>query len=278
MEEQIQTHEEEQREKLFQESIDEKGDWKSLGHFQNYTGELISNLPPDAPDPYHYMVDEEERFRQDLSIYRQKSAIKEGIREALTPPLDQLPDDEYAGIRKEAETWKERYLKKAEEAEKDGDLVEAKKWRDISKYKERDLEALGPSKREQVIDEIRSNITANAITLLGEQRLDNDPIWDHPKMQHDAAIEIGRFNQDRRHKILLVPKEVEPWGEILPIKPSNMVLFELPEAALKEARRWIYSDPSVRDPKTLFKKTWEFLRQAGYAQEAKPTVIRQGGK
>lgn len=200
-----------------------------------------------------------------------KEGTRQGVAEALAPAEDPLPDDEHAEARREAEEWEKHYMAKAERAEKDGFPAEAKKWRDISEYKRKDLEALGPSKREQVRDQMRSDRIAQSITTLGFPQLENDPIWEHPRMQSDAGIEIARFNQDGRRKIGVLPREREPWGELKSIRPSNMLMFNLPEEVLNEGRRFVYSEGFNPDPTATFKRTWQFLRQSGYAGEGKPT-------
>ena len=259
------------RERMLNESIDpQTGDFKSLGHSKRYFEE---DIPQDGPNPFHYTVDQEEKFKEDLSVHRQKSAVREGVKEAISPsPPPWLPDDELWAAKKDAVSWKEDCLKKAAKAEADGKYTAAKAWKDRGEFKEKDLEAMGPSKRDQIMEDYKFHQSACAVVALGEAGLDNHPIWNEQRMQDDSGVEIHRHNRNPRAKYLVLPKEESPWGNIEKIKPSNTVFFELPQDKMAEVQSHVYANADTQDPDALSRRAWAYLHKIGYASQAKPTI------
>ena len=96
------TQEETEQEQRIREAINEEtGDWKSLGHRKQFYNEEIPPAP-DAPNPFAYEADQEEKFNSDLFFYRQRENVKEAIKETLPPPPAQ-PLITSPDLRKEIE-------------------------------------------------------------------------------------------------------------------------------------------------------------------------------
>jgi hypothetical protein len=252
------------------------GNFRTLGHRLAFYDEL-QNFPPGGPNPFSYRPDDDQKFQEDVGLFKTTGAIKQGVAEALHPPnpLDNLPVDELALERREDILWQQDCEKKAKQAEADGDLTKAKAWRDRGQFLHKDLQAKGPTKREQIVKEYEIIAQANPMKILGEESLDDSPMWNHPKAQHDSAVAIHQFNQDaaERWGMFVMPKEKPRFGDIEAIKPSNMVLVQVPKDVYQSVKSEVYGWNSSPDPTEQFKRLHSALIGRGY-QDFKPSITK----
>jgi len=240
---------------------------REMEHFEQVQG----GLRPDEPNFLAYpQGPADDRYLSDMRVFELVTAIRATRPKPQAPSLSPFPDDEHWKERREAEEWEADCLTKAERAKAEGDFAREKTWRDRAAFKRKDLEALGPSKAELAQKEYEHLKNYDSITLLGEFSLDDSPFWDSPRAQHDSKVQIHRVNNAGGKTVLVLPKEESPFGAMMPIKPSNMLYFDLPQEVAEEIRQFVYSGQE-EDQDALFRRTWDHLHKLGYANTGKPT-------
>jgi hypothetical protein len=125
--------------------------------------------------------------------------------------------------------------------------------------------------RERMEKEAKERGEWGDILLLGEQGLDEHPIWNQEYAQVDYADKLNKFNENNEQGIFILPKEEEEWGATKAIKPSDTVYVEVPPKVAEEVRRAVYQGQGGFSRGNKFEAMWAELRRLGYAPEAKPT-------
>jgi|GEM_PF-5556822 len=257
-----------------QSYVNEQGEFKSLGHMLNYTGSM-PELPEGAPNPEGYRPDQEDKFREDLNLYRQEKAISKGISEALKQAAPQEPgltpwgDDPYRKQRQEFQAWHDKCQRMAQRAKDNGQPQEADAWVKRSHYFDSDMEKLPPPPVVQYHQEQDAKISKGAVDILFDPNNEKHPFWNEDRIQSDAAAELHRHNQ--RGSNIRLPLENTPFGNIQNIRPSNMIQFDLPENQVESFRQHVYGS-GESDPDKLFRRSWSWLHKFGYAQSGKLAI------
>ena len=92
-------------------------------------------------------------------------------------------------------------------------------------------------------------------------------------MVHDSAIVVIRSNERSKSGTIRLPKESEPWGDVLDCQPRNMMEVKLSPNQYASWRDSVYgSGISKGDHAELFRKSWSTLRKMGFGEEAVPVI------
>ena len=256
-------------------------EFKTLGDFYDYS-ESRPNIPEGGPDPRDYSIEDEDSFekdladfKKDLADFKQRSAISQVVREALQPQepgLTPYADDPYGSQRRELESRVADSERKAETAKAKGETREGfteQDHRDRAAQYFKDLEKLPPPTAQIFEQKQRMAQDEQAVSLTCDPTLADDDNWSNPRVQNDAAVLIAKTNREGR--VIRLPQEDSPWGNLLPAEPKNMVVFDLPERQLEAVQRELAGLGS-KTPDEEMRTTWAILRRHGFASFGRRAV------
>jgi hypothetical protein len=267
---------EEFREKVWTEGTDEYGNPKNLG-YKLILENRFPRLEPGEPHPSQFPANEEgeKEFTKALDRHRSKTDMVNALHEVLGPKPGieaLLPDDEHREERHEANEWYDECMEKADKYRRNGFYSKAQDWEERATFKLDELKSKGPIMAEKVAKQLLALEDFKGLMNLGEPSLAGHQIWSDPRMSHDAAIVMHRFNQENHVNVLILPKEKTPYGDLEPIAPENMVHIELPHDVWEWVTYRAYKTSGAKDSDGYSKALWAALRKKGYGDSATPTI------
>jgi hypothetical protein len=262
-------------EKVFENSVNEEGSFKTLGHSMAFNDQLKS-LPENGPDPYRYEAGEDDRFQQDLAMFKLKSSVKEGVKEALPRLPPHIPDVDFFA-RRSAAAWEKEYLQKALEARMRGDLHEEQAHLERAKWGRKDRESIGPTWAEKEKAKGEFQFLKKATDLLFDPRLQGNEVWQNPRIQNDALCATNDFNHQTDGLTLIVRREKVPNSrQYETVGVGGFVRVDFESAARK--KEFLSAIDSGHDPAMVIRNMGlsRFLDESKPRREVKP-VVDHGG-
>ena len=118
-----------------------------------------------------------------------------------------------------------------------------------------------------------NTLRGQAVEKLFDPAMRNSPIFNSPGLQHDSAVLVADFNKIAGGKIAL-PLESEPFGDILPVRPQNMVKLELSKAQMRDFQETVYSTSNA-SPDEVLKASWAWVRNSGLETAAVGVIDKE---
>ena len=218
--------------------------------------------------PTENMFDDYSDFARAQTQYE----VRQTLAPVLPPPPQPspFPDNEQAAERQKAVNWFAECRAKAVQARTLGNHDEALTWEQRAQWGVKDLENLGASYAERLMQAAGEQEISEIVKTLFLDDLADDPDFDHPKVQHDSAVMVIQANKRGIDGWITLPKESAAWGDTLAVKPRNMMRLQLNESEFARWKSMVFDRGGSDSSANIFRRSWAALRQLGYAHMAQP--------
>ncbi len=178
------------------------------------------------------------------------------------PQLTPWKDDPSAAQRQDLDNWLKECSVQETMARDAGDSAQAKVWAERGRMALKDLRDLGPSEREKFLDAANFGQLEQAMDFLTSPENIGNQAFSDERMQNDAGVLLDRHNRESQGRIVL-PVEDSRHGNIAPVAPGNMIVFELSPDQAEGLREMVYHSGGPADLDSVFRASWDYLRQIG---------------
>ena len=245
------------------------GDWPDSDNDEG-PGKVWDGTAEPMVEDFQTVDDFEEATQQwavDERVRKSMAKVQPGI---APPKADH--DDPHGRVREEILEEMQTYERELTTAELKGDQEAAQRWRDRLTLSSEELNQLPETPEVSYQRDSWNTLRGQAIEKLFYPAMRNDPMFNSPLLQNDSATLISDFNKIAKGKIAL-PLEASPFGDILPVKPQNMVRLDLSKAQMKDFQETVYSSGGT--PDDILKANWQWIRNSGLETAAVGQVDKE---
>ena len=201
----------------------------------------------------------EAQWQTDERVKKSMEKAGQGMPGIAPPQADH--DDDFGRVREEIIAEMQGHERNLAQAELSGNTELAQRERERLTMAAKSLNELPETPEVTYQRDGFDTLRGQAIEKLFDPKMAHDPMFNSPGLQHDAAVLISDFNKIAGGKIAL-PLESVPFGDILPVKPGNMVKLDLSKSQMKDFQETVYSTGNA-SPDEILKASWAWVRNAG---------------
>ncbi len=250
-----------------QDNDEISGDWPDADETTVSTWDRQSEPLVEAFETIDDYEEAQEQWTVDERVRKSMAKVQSGI----APPKAEI-DDDFGRVREELIEEMQTHERNLAQAELAGDTERAQRERDRLTLSSKSLNELPETPEVSYQRDSWNTLRGKSVDKLFDPSMRNDPMFNGPGLQHDAAVLVADFNKIAKGKIAL-PLESSPFGDILPVKPQNMVRLDLSKSQMKDFQETVYS--AGGSPDDILKASWQWVRNAGLETSAVGQVDKE---